>query len=129
MNTDPIADMLTRIRNAGAARQAETLVPYSKIKEAIIKILAQTGYVGGYKVEANGDFKAIRVTLANEKSSAISSLVRISKPGRRVYASSTDIPQVLSGRGTVIVSTSNGLMTGQEARKRGLGGELICKVY
>lgn len=129
MTTDPIADMLTRIRNASMASQESTLVPYSKIKESIAKILKDTGFIAGYEVAEEKGFKNIVVELTSNEDKTISALVRISKPGRRVYAGSTEIPKVLGGRGMVIVSTSSGLMTGQEARKKGLGGELICKVW
>lgn len=130
MNTDPIADMLTRIRNGLMARKASVSMPYSKIKEAIAHILKDHGFVHSVKVEANGDFKHIVIELGEEASAApITEVTRISKPGRRIYAASRDIPQVLGGRGIVIVSTSSGLMTGKEAKKRGLGGELICKVW
>jgi small subunit ribosomal protein S8 len=127
--TDPIADMLTRIRNAMMASRATTVMPYSKIKESIAAILKENGFIDDYKVDDAG-FKQIIVTLnADSAAPKITELTRVSKPGRRVYASSKDIPLILSGRGMVIVSTSNGLMSGREARKRGLGGELICKVW
>jgi small subunit ribosomal protein S8 len=127
MTTDPIADMLTRIRNAAGARQASTRIPYSKIKEAIATILKANGFIADFNVEAEG-FKSIIVDLELQ-SSNLTNLARISKPGRRVYSAAEDIPAVLGGRGIVIVSTSSGLMTGREARQKGLGGELICKVW
>lgn len=130
MNTDPIADMLTRIRNAASASTGVANIPYSKIKEGIAKILQANGFVADVKVEANGAFKQIVVTLNDKKlQEAPTTLVRISKPGRRVYTGASEIPVVLGGRGIVIVSTPKGLMTGRDARKQGLGGELICKVY
>jgi small subunit ribosomal protein S8 len=130
MNTDPIADMLTRIRNALAARQRQVKVPHSKLKEAIAKILVKQHFIAGQSISGEGTQKLLTLELTTEgETPAISSLVRISKPGRRQYAASRDIPTVLSGRGIVIVSTSGGLMTGTEAKKSGLGGELICKVW
>ena len=130
MNTDPISDMLARIRNAAAASKETVLVPYSKIKESIAKILQAHGYICGYSVEGEGTAKSLLVELKISKASpAITTLARISKPGRRIYAASKDIPTALNGRGIVIVSTPQGLMTGREARRVGLGGELICKVW
>jgi small subunit ribosomal protein S8 len=130
MTTDPIADMLTRIRNAAAAGHAETSMPYSKIKEQIARILKERGFVADYSVSK--DTPAILVvTLADISApeSITISLQRISKPGRRVYSAARDIPSVLGGRGFVIISTPSGMMTGSQARKLGLGGELICKVW
>jgi small subunit ribosomal protein S8 len=127
MNTDPIADMLTRIRNAASSRRELTTMPYSKIKEAIARILKDNNYIADFGVDTTGAFKQLRIDL-NTEQTVITDLKRISKPGRRVYASSQDIPSVLAGHGIVIVSTPKGLMTGKQARKAGLGGELICKV-
>ena len=127
MTSDTIADMLTRIRNAQAARHTRVSLPYSKIKEGIARILSEAGFVGEVKVEKNGTFQQLVIEL--QEAGRITELQRVSKPGRRVYASSTDIPLVLGGRGLVVLSTSKGLMTGREARKQGLGGELICKVW
>ncbi|MFI5240243.1 MAG: 30S ribosomal protein S8 [Candidatus Saccharimonadia bacterium] len=127
MNTDPIADMLTRIRNAASARQEVARIPYSKIKENIAEILKKNNFVTDYKINNEG-FKTIEVELGSA-SGNLTNLSRISKPGRRVYTAAHKIPLVLEGRGIVIVSTSSGLMTGKEARKKGLGGELICKVW
>ncbi len=130
MNTDPIADMLTRIRNAANASSNVTYIPYSKIKESIATILHQNNFIAGVEVEAKGAFKQLVVTLRDRKDiPAPTTLTRISKPGRRVYAGADQIPTVLGGRGIVIISTPKGLMTGRDARKQGLGGELICKVY
>lgn len=123
--TDPISDMLTRIRNALLAQRSQVSFPYSSLKEAIAGILKDQGYIAGFSVNKEG-FKSIEVEL---KPDAITQVSRISKPGRRIYAGAKDIPNVLSGRGTVIISTSGGVMTGREAKKRGLGGELICKVW
>jgi small subunit ribosomal protein S8 len=128
MVNDPIADLLTRIRNAAGAHRQHVLVPYSKLKEQVARILQQAGFIADVKVEATGNFKSLQLTL-NPNPETITALVRVSKPGRRVYASAKDIPLVLGGRGLVIMSTSSGVMTGREARSKGLGGELICKVW
>jgi small subunit ribosomal protein S8 len=130
MNTDPIADMLTRIRNAASASSNVTYIPHSKIKESIANILKTNNFIAEYSVEEKGAFKQIVVTLHTKNAQPqLSSLIRVSKPGRRVYAAAKEIPTVLGGRGIVIVSTPQGLMTGRDARRSGLGGELICKVY
>jgi small subunit ribosomal protein S8 len=128
MVNDPIADLLTRIRNAAGARRSHVLLPYSKLKEQVARILQQSGFIAEVKVESAGKFKTLQLTL-DRNPETITALVRVSKPGRRVYASAKDIPLVLGGRGLVILSTSSGVMTGREARQKGLGGELICKVW
>lgn len=128
MFNDSIADMLTRIRNAATARRTDVVMPYSKMRESIARILKDNGYLVSFKVAEAGNFKSLEVTLPSE-SDAITSLIRVSKPGRRVYVGTDEIPLVLGGRGLVILSTSNGVMTGRDARKAGLGGELICKVW
>ncbi len=128
--TDPIADMLTRIRNAIAASHATVVLPYSKLKEGIARILKENGFISDYGVETSGQFKMITIELKQEAGQpSITKLIRVSKPGRRIYAGSSEIPLVLGGRGMVILSTSGGLMAGREARQKGLGGELICKVW
>ena len=128
--TDPIADMLTRIRNAVAASRSHVVMPHSKIKENIAKILKENGFVVDYKVETSGQFKSLMITVYREDDQpTITELQRVSKPGRRVYTGVDEIPLVLGGRGMVIVSTSGGVMTGREARRQGLGGELICRVW
>jgi small subunit ribosomal protein S8 len=128
--TDPIADMLTRIRNAIMASRKLVVMPHSKIKEAIAKILKDNGFIVDYRVETSGIFKSLVVTVQpSDGEPAITALQRVSKPGRRVYTSAGDIPLVLGGRGMVIVSTSGGVMSGRDARTKGLGGELICKVW
>jgi small subunit ribosomal protein S8 len=128
--TDPIADMLTRIRNAIMASRSAVVMPHSKMKEAIAKILEDNGFIASYKVETNGIFKSLVLTVRPSSGElAITALQRVSKPGRRVYTSASDIPLVLGGRGMVIVSTSGGVMSGRDARAKGLGGELICKVW
>ncbi len=128
ITTDPIADMLTRIRNGLSANHKTVVIPYSKIKFSIAKILQQTGYINSVKEAKNGAFATLEVTL-NGSQKTITAITRVSKPGRRLYAQKSEIPVVLGGRGLVIVSTSLGIMTGVEARKKGLGGELICKVW
>ena len=125
---DPIADLLTRIRNATTARHSDVVMPYSKMKEAIAAILKTSGYIQDVKVAEAGGFKSLELKLSADRET-ITSLIRVSKPGRRVYVGATEIPNVLGGRGLVIMSTSSGLMTGRDARKKGLGGELICKVW
>jgi small subunit ribosomal protein S8 len=128
MFNDPIADLLTRIRNASTARRRTVSMPYSKLKEQVAHILQEHGYLSEVSVAQDGGFKSLELSLTGNPE-AITSLIRVSKPGRRVYTSAKDIPLVLGGRGLLIVSTSNGVMTGREARKKGLGGELICKVW
>lgn len=125
--TDPIADMLTRIRNAIMASRESVVMPHSNIKEAIIKILVEKSYVSSYSVSGEIPAKVIEVKLGGRRE--LTKLTRMSKPGRRVYTSSTEIPMVLSGRGLVIISTPKGIMAGGDAKKAGLGGELICKVW
>ena len=130
--TDPIADMLTRIRNANTAKHDTVDIPASKMKLSIAKILLDEGYIKSYEVVENGNFKDIRVTLKygkdkNEK--IISGLQRISKPGLRVYANKTDLPKVLGGLGVAIISTNQGIVTDKEARKLGVGGEVLCFVW
>lgn len=128
MTTDPIADMLTRIRNGLSANRAEVIVPYSKIKFSIANILKQQGYIADVKKVENKVFSHIELQFTGSERK-ITKVDRISKPGRRVYSAKTDIPHVLGGRGIVIVSTPAGIMTGVQARKAGVGGELICSVY
>ena len=125
---DSIADLLTRIRNAQGARKTEVLMPYSKMNESIARILVANGYIAGVEVGESGKFKSLELSL-NPDPETITGVVRVSKPGRRIYVGSKDVPTVLGGRGLVILSTSRGLMTGREARQKGLGGELICKVW
>ena len=129
--TDPIADMLTRIRNANQMRYNEVVIPSSNVKLEIVKILKGEGYIENYKVEKNEVQNNIIVTLkyGKNKERVISGLKRISKPGLRVYAKSEEIPTVLNGLGISIVSTSKGIMTGKEARKENLGGEVLAYVW
>ena len=130
--TDPIADMLTRIRNGIAAEHETVVIPSSKMKVEIARILKQEGYINGYKVEGeNAKDKIITVELkyGPEKQKVISGLKRISKPGLRVYAKGNEIPRVLNGLGIAIISTSKGLMTDRDARKANLGGEVVAYVW
>lgn len=128
MFNDSISDLLTRIRNANTARKRLVVMPYSKMKQQVADILKESGFLESVKVTEDGGFKSLELTLPTDPET-ITSLIRVSKPGRRVYTSAQDIPLVLGGRGIVIVSTSSGVMTGRAARKAGLGGELICKVW
>ncbi|MDA2937009.1 30S ribosomal protein S8 [Acidobacteria bacterium AH-259-A15] len=129
--TDPIADLLTRIRNALMVRHAATEVPYSGLKAEIVRILAKEGYISGYKVNQKKPFSTLSIQLKydSEQEPAIRSLRRISKPGRRVYTSKDDIPLVLEGLGINILSTSEGILTGKNAKEQGIGGEILCEVY
>ena len=130
--TDPIADMLTRIRNANTAKHDTVDIPASKMKLSIAEILLNEGYIEKYDVVEDGAFKTIRVTLkygADKNEKVISGLKRISKPGLRVYASCEELPKVLGGLGTAIISTNQGVITDKEARKMGVGGEVLCFVW
>jgi small subunit ribosomal protein S8 len=128
--SDPIADFLTRLRNAGMARKSEVLAPYSKIKAEIAQILKQEGYISNYEVDTTGKFPQIKVTtkMAN-RVSAITGLKRVSKPGLRKYVGSAEIPRVLGGMGISILSTPRGVISGREAKKQNLGGELLAIVW
>ena len=129
-STDPIADMLSRIRNAIAVRKSEITLPHSNVKESVARLLKESSFISDVKVEGEGITKALKLTLNDEDSNArITEIVRLSTPGRRLYASAQDIPMVKRGRGIVIISTSKGMMTGTQARNERVGGELICKVY
>lgn len=128
MFNDSISDLLTRIRNANTARKRLVVMPYSKMKQQVAEILKDNGFLEDVKVAADGGFKSLELTLPADQET-ITSLIRVSKPGRRVYTGVNDIPLILGGRGIVILSTSSGVMTGRQARKAGLGGELICKVW
>lgn len=130
MNTDPIADMLTRIRNAIAVRKNEVYLPHSNIKETVAKTLEKANFIDRVEVVDQGINKQLKVVINSEENNArITSLERMSRPGRRIYVSTSEIPNIKQGRGIVIISTSKGVMTGQEAKAQRLGGELICKVY
>ena len=130
--SDPIADMLTRIRNANTAKHDTVDVPASKIKVAIADILVKEGFVSGYKMIDVGNFQDIQITLKYGKDKnvkAITGLKRISKPGLRVYANAAELPKVLGGLGIAIVSTNKGILTDKEARKSNVGGEVIAFVW
>jgi small subunit ribosomal protein S8 len=128
--SDPIADLLTRIRNAIAVNKTEVVVPASKIKLTIAEQLKKAGYLSDVKFVDAKPRGTILITINGEgENAAITEIQRVSKPGRRVYAGATEIPRVKNGRGIVLVSTSQGVMTGNAARKARLGGEILCKVY
>lgn len=127
MHTDPIADLLTRIRNASQAHHHFVTAPYSKIKENILKIMMEKGFIDSYKVEGEGKLKVVTITLKEEISKL--NLRRVSKPGQRIYVKKEELRSVRSGLGLSILSTSKGLMTNTEARKQNMGGELICEIY
>ncbi len=129
-STDPIADLLTRIRNAAAVGKTEIRVPTSKLKEVVARELMKNNYLADVKVEDGKPRGTLVVTINRDgENPTFTELVRMSKPGRRVYSGAADIPKVKSGRGLVLVSTSKGVMTGTEAVKNKLGGELLLKVY
>lgn len=129
-STDPISDMLTRIRNAIAVRKTEVSLPHSNIKEAVARLLQESNFVDGVSVADAKVGKMLTVRINGDDSNArITEIVRLSKPGRRFYVNSKEIPVVKRGRGLVIVSTSRGVMTGEQAKDQKVGGELICKVY
>ena len=128
--SDPIADFLTRLRNANAARKVEVLLPYSKIKADIARILKQEGYISNYEVDTAGKFAQIKViSKMVNRASAITGLKRISKPGLRKYVGAGEIPRVLGGMGISILSTPRGIVTGREAKKQNVGGELLAYVW
>jgi small subunit ribosomal protein S8 len=134
MQSDPIADLLTRIRNAIAVKHASVAVPHSKIKLAVAQILKDEGYVEGVTVTDEKPVQMIVITLKywgkrREQRPVITNLQRISKPGRRVYVGKNEIPWVLSGMGISILTTPKGVMTGQRARREGVGGEVLCYVW
>lgn len=129
-STDPISDMLTRIRNSIAVNKREVRIPHSNVKENVAKLLKDSGFISHVSVDGKGIDKNIVVTINDEDTNArITEITRLSKPGRRMYVGADKIPTVKRGRGIVIVSTPKGLMTGEVARKERVGGELICKVY
>ena len=129
--TDVVADMLTRIRNANSEKHASVNVPASNLKKAIAQILLDEGYIKSYEVEEDGKQGNIKIALkyGEGKSRIISGLRRVSKPGLRIYASSTDLPKVMNGLGIAIISTSKGVMTDKAARKAGIGGEVLAFVW
>ena len=129
-STDQIADLLTRIRNAIKVNKNEILVPTSKLKAGVVEVLAKNGYIAGFNIE-DGKPRGMLHIIINEAGTGakITEITKVSKPGRRVYSSADELPVVKSGRGMVIVSTSKGLMTGREAKKNRLGGEILVKVW
>ncbi|MBQ8168311.1 30S ribosomal protein S8 [bacterium] len=131
MNTDPIADMLTRIRNASLVSHETVSMPSSKLKVELAKLLKSEGFIVDYAVKEDGKFKSLVITLkydANRKP-VITKLERVSKPGLRCYSKAKNLPQVLGGMGVAIVSTSKGLLTDRKARKENIGGEVLCYIY
>ncbi len=133
-STDPIADFLTRIRNAIQAAHETVDIPASGLKNECARILAEQGYIDGFETEAPnedhpGEILRVRLKYTSDRRSAISGLKRVSRPGRRTYAGAEEIPKVLGGMGTAIISTSRGVMTGHEARSAGVGGEVVAHVW
>lgn len=128
---DPISDMLTRLRNAGMARKPELVMPSTKVLVAIAKILQEEGYINGYEVIEKRPQNQLKLTLryGTDKRHTIREIKRVSKPGLRVYAGKDALPRVRSGLGIAIVSTPQGVITGYEARRRGIGGEVLCTVF
>lgn len=131
MITDPIADMLTRIRNAQAVNKNEVLIPFSKLKFEIAKILKHEDFIANFEKVEEQKFPQIKINLKyfDDKQPAILHIRRISKPGQRVYASKNQMPNVLNNLGIAIISTSSGLLTNKDAKKKGLGGEVICEIW
>jgi small subunit ribosomal protein S8 len=129
--SDPVGDLLTRIRNANLAQKDDLVVPASKMSEAIVKILSNEGFIEGYAPEGEGIERVIRVTLkyGPRRQRTITGLKRISKPGRRIYTGRHDLPRVLGGLGISIVSTSQGVMTDKDASRKGIGGEVLAHVW
>ena len=131
--SDPIADMLTRIRNANKARRSEVYVPSSKLKQELARVLAEEGYIAGFEIEkpadSPGEVLRIQFKVRQDRQRVIGGIKRISKPGLRIYARKTEIPRVLGGLGLVVLSTSQGVMSGRQANKAGLGGEVLCYVW
>jgi small subunit ribosomal protein S8 len=129
--SDPIGDMLTRIRNANLAYKDDLLVPASKMNDALLKILAAEGFIGGYSAEGEGIDRVFRVALkyGAKRERTITGLKRVSKPGRRIYARRDALPRVLGGLGVAILSTSQGVMTDRDAARRGIGGEVLAYVW
>ena len=130
-STDPIADFLTRIRNSLMAGHESLSVPHSVIKEELVRILKEEGYVESFKANENGTFKELTILLKynRDKDPAVKRMQRVSRPGRRIYVRKDNIPVVLGGLGINILSTSKGLMTGKKAREMSIGGEILCEIY
>src|SRR4051794_37448354 len=131
MQTDPISDYLTRIRNALAAEHSEVEIPSSGLKKEMSRLLKEQGYIDDFAVEPTAVGEVLRITLryTDDRRSVITGLRRVSRPGRREYVSSTKVPRVLGGMGTAIVTTSSGVMTGHEAKHKGVGGEVVAYVW
>lgn len=130
ISTDPIADMLTRIRNGLAVNREQVSLPHSRAKETVARILSDNGFVYGVKTGEEAGRKTLEISLSSDGNTApITEISRLSKPGRRIYVKAEQIPTIKRGRGVVVVSTSKGVMTGKDAKAQHLGGELICKVY
>jgi small subunit ribosomal protein S8 len=131
MQIDPVSDMLTRIRNGMGARQTKVEIPASKLKIEMVRILKEQGYITNYRVATEGSKSTIKVYLKYDADSrpVISKIDRVSKPGRRVYVNSNEVPRVIGGMGVNILTTSAGVMTGAQARKKGVGGEILCSIY
>ncbi len=131
MQIDPVSDMLTRIRNAMVARHSKVEIPASKLKIEIVRILKEEGYITNYRIAAEGSKTTIKAYLkyASDTRPVISRIERVSKPGRRVFVGSKEVPRVIGGMGVNILSTSAGVMTGAQARKKGVGGEIVCSIY
>ena len=131
MVSDPVADLLTRIRNANLARHEKVTLPSSKLKVEIARLLQEEGYVDGWNVAKDGQFQSLTITLkySDSRERVIKGLKRISKPGRRIYAKHDRLPKVLGGLGTAILSTPTGVITSRQAAERGIGGEVLCFVW
>lgn len=131
ITSDPIADMLTRIRNGLAVRRRYVAVPHSRLKQAVAEVLREEGYIARYEINREGRFPVLRVYLryADDKQPIIRGLRRVSKPGCRIYVRRREIPWVKQGMGTVILSTPNGVLSGRQARRQGVGGEILCEVW
>ena len=129
--SDPVADMLTRMRNSIVVRQRSVVMPASRLKEAIARVLREEGFVHRYEVRRDGRFPALRIHLkyTEERQPVLRGIKRISKPGCRIYTKRQDIPWVRSGLGIVVLSTPRGVMSGREARRQGVGGEILCEVW
>ncbi len=129
---DPITDLLNRVRNAGMAQHAETRVPHSKMKTKILEIMEQSGFIEGFREEMTDDGRKhliVQLKYIDDSRTAIKNMKRISKPGRRWYCNVKDIPQVKSGLGVAVISTSKGIMTDRDARRLNVGGEVICEIW
>lgn len=131
MLTDPIADMLTRLRNANLALHDTVEMPASKLKTEVARVLRESGYIADYEVREEGSYPdlVVRLKYDRDRRRVISGLERVSRPGRRVYVDRADVPRVLGGMGIAVMSTSQGVITGHEARRRGIGGEVLCSVW